>query len=55
MMIANLIRAWRHHEELTLNDAAARIGIDRNALYRLESGKAVNQAALTIVIRWALD
>lgn len=55
MNLANIIRAWRHHEELTLDEAAGRIGIDRNALYRLEHGKAVNQASLATVLRWALE
>lgn len=55
MMIANLIRAWRHHEELSIREAAERIGIDRGALYRLEKGESVNQAALVIVWRWMLQ
>ena len=44
MNIAHIIRAWRCHKELTLDEAAKLIGIDRNALHRLERGKAINQA-----------
>lgn len=54
-MIANLLRAWRHHEELSIRDAAERIGIDRGALYRLEKGESVNQTTLVSVWKWMLQ
>lgn len=55
MMIADLLRAWRHHEELSVREAAERIGIDRGSLFRLEKGEAVNQKTLVSVWRWMLQ
>lgn len=55
--LANLpaaLRAWRHHEELTLTEAAERIGIDRNSLWRLEKRETVNQATLITIWQWLL-
>ena len=53
MRIADLIRAWRKDEELSIREAADRIGVDRGALYRLEKGESVNQATILQVLRWA--
>jgi transcriptional regulator with XRE-family HTH domain len=55
MNISDIIRAWRHHHELTIREAAERIGIDRNALYRIEHGESVNQATLFQMWRWMLE
>lgn len=55
MNLAEAIRAWRHHHELSIRGAAERIGIDRGALYRLEKGEAVNQVTLITVWRWLLQ
>jgi transcriptional regulator with XRE-family HTH domain len=52
--MATVIRAWRHHEELSVREAAVRIGIDRNALTRIESGEGVNGATLARVLNWLL-
>jgi transcriptional regulator with XRE-family HTH domain len=49
------MRAWRHHHQLTLSGAAERIGIDRNAMYRIEKGEAVNQETITTLWRWLLQ
>lgn len=54
MMIAELITAWRHHNEMSIREAATRIGIDRGALYRLERGESVNQATFHQVLRFIL-
>lgn len=50
--MATVIRAWRHHEELSIREAAVRIGIDRNALNRIESGEGVSALTLTRVLTW---
>jgi len=54
MNIAKLLRAWRHHEELSIREAATRIGIDRSSLYRIERDEPVNQATILNVLRWIL-
>jgi transcriptional regulator with XRE-family HTH domain len=55
MNFADMLRAWRHHQELSIREAAERIGIDRGALYRLERGESVNQATILQVIRWSFE
>jgi transcriptional regulator with XRE-family HTH domain len=55
MNFADMLRAWRHHQELSIREAAERIGIDRGALYRLEKGESVNQATILQVIRWSFE
>ena len=55
MNLADMLRAWRHHQELSIREAAERIGIDRGALYRLERGESVNQATILQVIRWSFE
>jgi transcriptional regulator with XRE-family HTH domain len=52
MNLADTLRAWRHHHELSIRDAAERIGIDRGALYRLEKGEHVNHPTLMSIWRW---
>lgn len=52
MNLADMLRAWRHHQELSIREAAERIGIDRGALYRLEKGESVNQATILQVLLW---
>jgi len=52
MNLADMLRAWRHHQELSIREAAERIGIDRGALYRLEKGESVNQATILQVQLW---
>jgi hypothetical protein len=48
MKIADLLRAWRHHEELDIREAADRIGINRRGTV------PVNQATILQVLCSAL-
>jgi transcriptional regulator with XRE-family HTH domain len=53
MNLADMLRLWRRHNDLSIREAAARIGIDRSALHRFERGEAVNQATILQVITWS--
>lgn len=55
MNIATVIQAWRKREELTIRQAAERIGIDRNSLYRLECGKSVRLDSLAALMRFLFN
>lgn len=50
--MATVIRGWRHHEELSIREAATMIGIDRNALTRIESGEGISGVTLTRLLTW---
>jgi len=51
-MIADVVKTWRRMNGLSLREASEKIGIDRNALYRLEDGKPVNMRSFAKVLRW---
>ena len=55
MNISDVVTGWRKHNKLSIRKAAEVIGIDKNALFRMEQGKPVNQAALLQVWRWMLQ
>jgi transcriptional regulator with XRE-family HTH domain len=55
MNVAKVIRGWRSDERLSLRQAADCIGIDYNALWRLEKGESVNQGTLITIWRWLLQ
>jgi hypothetical protein len=48
MKIADLLRSWRHHEELNIREAADRIGVNRRGTV------PVNQATILQVLCSAL-
>jgi transcriptional regulator with XRE-family HTH domain len=55
MKIADVVRSWRLLEKMSLRDTAELIGIDRSALYRMESGRPVSASNLAAVVRWLLS
>ncbi|MGC2638305.1 MAG: helix-turn-helix domain-containing protein [Acidobacteriaceae bacterium] len=55
MRLAYLIRTWRYHEELSVREAAKRIGIPSSTLQRFEKGKPMSSETLVIVWRWMLE
>jgi transcriptional regulator with XRE-family HTH domain len=55
MKIAEVLKAWRWNEHLTIKDAAAQSGIDKQVWLRLENGKPVNESNLAAVLRWLLS
>jgi transcriptional regulator with XRE-family HTH domain len=52
MNISRLIKEIRLARKWPLRQLAAEIGIEFTALHRLESGKPLDQANLSKVIRW---
>jgi DNA-binding XRE family transcriptional regulator len=52
MNIAELLRGWRHYEELSTVAAAAKLGLTVNTYRALERGDQVNGKYLAILIAW---
>lgn len=55
MNIARVIKGWRLYYGYSTRQAARTIGIDRQALMKLEAGRSVSHGNLAIVIRWLLE
>jgi transcriptional regulator with XRE-family HTH domain len=55
MRLASLLTAWRHHEEMSVREAAKRIGIPSSTYQRVERGLPANGETLTQIWRWLLE
>ena len=55
MKIGELLRAWRHHEEMSVRDAADRIGIPCSTYARVEKGYPMSGETWTVILRWMLE
>lgn len=53
MILGQLIKSWRKDHDLSLRAASHQIGLDLNALHRLESGKSCDATNLVKVLAWA--
>lgn len=53
--LAHMVHSWRRRQDMTLSEAADRMGIDRGALHRLEKGEPVNQATTFQLWRWMMS
>lgn len=54
MRIATLLKAWRHHEEMSVRQAAECLGIPPSTLQRVEQGHTLSGETLAVVLRWLL-
>jgi len=54
MNIAELLRGWRHYEELSMPQAANKLGLTVNTYRALERGDQVNGKYLAILIAWCI-
>jgi hypothetical protein len=50
-----LLRAWRHHEEMTVREAAEHVGIPYSTYQRIEKGYAMSGETLAVILRWMLE
>jgi DNA-binding XRE family transcriptional regulator len=55
MRIAELLRGWRHHEEMSVREAAERVGIPPSTYQRVEKGYPMSGETLAVVLRWLLE
>ena len=52
MQLGDVLRKWRKMSDLTLREAAARIGLQFNTLARIETGEQMDGATLAFILRW---
>jgi transcriptional regulator with XRE-family HTH domain len=55
MKIAEVLRSWRHHQEMTLREAAERVGVPASTYQRIERGHPMQGETLAAVLRWLLS
>lgn len=55
MRIADLLRAWRHHEHMSVREAAERVGIPSSTYARIEKGYPPSGETLAVILRWMLE
>lgn len=54
MRIAELLRAWRFHQEMSVREAAERVGIPGSTYARIEKGYPMSGETFTVILRWML-
>jgi hypothetical protein len=54
MKLAELVKAWRCFNDMTVHDVAVLIGVEDKVLRRFERGEAVSAPTLLAIIRWTL-
>ena len=52
MKIAELLKAGRHHGEMTVREAAERVGIPWSTYARIERGHPMQGETLAVLLRW---
>jgi hypothetical protein len=55
MNIAWLLTSWRKQEDLSVADAAERIGIPANSLRCLEQGQGIRSVYWIVLERWLTE
>ena len=55
MRIAELLIAWRHHGEMSVREAAERVGIPWSTYRRVEKGHSMSGETLALILRWMLE
>jgi transcriptional regulator with XRE-family HTH domain len=56
MRIAELLTAWwRHHEHVSVREAAERLGIPTSTYAGIERGRAMSRETLAHIVRWVLE
>lgn len=55
MNIGIVLRSWRHHEEMTLERAAKKVGLPLATLDRIEKGSGVEHRTMVLLIRFLFE
>ena len=54
MKLAELVKSWRHRNEMSMREAADEIGISHVVLRKFEMGETVSGPTLLAIMRWML-
>ena len=52
MILGQVIKSWRKEHDVSLREASKQIGLNLNALHRLENGKTCDGDNLVRVLNW---
>jgi transcriptional regulator with XRE-family HTH domain len=52
MNIAEVVRAWRHHHEMTLQQASEQVGLTLDTYRRIERGAALSGETQARIYVW---
>ena len=52
MILGDVIKSWRKEHDVSLREASKQIGLNLNALHRLENGKIGDGENLVRVLTW---
>lgn len=55
MKVAYLLETWRHHQHMSIREAAERIGIPPSTLAGIEKGREMSGETLGVIWRWMLE
>jgi transcriptional regulator with XRE-family HTH domain len=55
MRLASLLKAWRHRHEMSVREAAERLGIPSSTYAGIENGRAMSGETLAHIVRWMLE
>lgn len=55
MRLASLMKAWRHRHEMSIREAAERLGVPASTYAGIEKGRGVSGETLAHVMRWLLE
>lgn len=55
MNLQQLLVAYRQVHRLSVREAAKKIGVSYNALWRFENGKEINTKSLARILRWLFE
>ena len=55
MKIAELLKAWRHHHMMTIEEASRRIGVSWDIYRRVEKGEEMSLKTFLKIMEWILS
>lgn len=55
MNIGTVLRSWRHHEEMSLEQAAKKIGLPLSTLDRVEKGSGIENRTMVVLIHFLFE
>jgi DNA-binding XRE family transcriptional regulator len=50
-----MLKAWRYREEMSIREAAERIGIPWSTYGRIEKGYPMSGDTFAVILRWLLE
>lgn len=55
MKIAELLKSWRHRNEMTIEEAAKHLELATDTYRRIEKGSAMQGETLAVILKWLLS